>query len=281
MMTVNSVVAPAAVALEPGDMPLHRQLFLILRDQVERGALEPGERLPSESALCDQYGISRITVRRALHDLSAAGFLERRHGQGTFVTDHVGTPTAPRLTVMDELRQTQRDTTVEVVEVGRRIPPGSVAQALRIESEPVAAYVLRVRSRHGEPVMVTEAWLPARFAAETLSAEQLRERALFEILQQSGVTFGRVSQEITAEIADPLLARLLRVDIGSPLLRINRLVHDVDGTPVQDLSVHVTPERSRILTEYSADDIDTVASGVLAHRTIETNTRETPRRPAS
>jgi GntR family transcriptional regulator len=280
MMTVNPVEVPAAVALEAGDMPLHRQLFLVLRDQLERGALEPGEQLPSESALCTQYGISRITVRRTLHDLSAAGYLERRHGQGTFVTDHAVTPRAPRLTVMDALRQTQRDTTVEVVELERRSPPRAIAEALDTQSES-AVYVLRVRSRHGDPVMITEAWLPARFADETLSAEQLRERALFEILQQSGVSFGRVSQEVTAEIADPLRAQLLRVDIGSPLLRINRLVHDADGTPVQHLSIHLTPERSRILTEYSADDIDTTASGVLAHRPIDPIPREMPRPSAT
>jgi GntR family transcriptional regulator len=266
MITVNALRYPADVALEAGDMPLHRQLFLVLRDQIERGGLERGVRLPSEHALCTEYGVSRITVRRALQDLSAAGYVERRHGQGTFVAEHSDAPPDPRMTVMGAMRQTQRATTVEVVELDRRHPTRSIAQALAIEPESDAVYVLRVRSRHGEPVMITEAWLPARFADKTLSPRKLRAHALFEILTQAGVTFGRISQEITAEVADPLRARLLRVDIGSPLLRINRLVHDRDDTPVQYLSIYATPERSRILSEYSADELDTTASGVLAHR---------------
>lgn len=75
----------ARVSADAG-VPLHRQLYLVLHDQIGRGALASGEALPTEQSLCDLFGVSRITVRRALADLSDAGLVDRRHGVGSFVT---------------------------------------------------------------------------------------------------------------------------------------------------------------------------------------------------
>ena len=69
-------------------VPLHRQLFLVLHDEIDRGVIAPGEALPTEQTLCDQFGVSRITVRRALADLAEQGYIERRHGVGSFVREH-------------------------------------------------------------------------------------------------------------------------------------------------------------------------------------------------
>ena len=72
------------VALIAG-VPLHRQLFLVLHDEIARGAIPAGDPLPTEQELCDQFGVSRITVRRALADLADQGFITRRQGVGSFV----------------------------------------------------------------------------------------------------------------------------------------------------------------------------------------------------
>ena len=80
--SMHSVSTPPVLAK---GTPLHRQLFLTLRDQVSRGVFAPGSPLPKEETLCENFGVSRITVRRALADLAALGLLEKRHGLGTFV----------------------------------------------------------------------------------------------------------------------------------------------------------------------------------------------------
>ena len=75
------------VALAAG-VPLHRQLFLVLHDEIARGAIPAGHPLPTEQELCDQFGVSRITVRRALADLADQGHITRRQGVGSFVREH-------------------------------------------------------------------------------------------------------------------------------------------------------------------------------------------------
>src|ERR1700744_5467243 len=114
---VGPVIAGAGV-------PLHRQLFLVLHDEIARGAIAPGEALPTEQTLCDQFGVSRITVRRALADLAEQGYIERRQGVGSFVRQH---PPSDPLSVsgsyLDGLRKTQFETEVDVVELGVAPPP--------------------------------------------------------------------------------------------------------------------------------------------------------------
>jgi GntR family transcriptional regulator len=248
-------------------MSLHRQLFLVLRDQIVRGSLAPGSALPTEAALGEQFGVSRITVRRALQDLSDEGYVERRHGVGTYVLEHhteppVGTP----LTVMDGLRKVQLETTVQVLTVEIRRPPDAARIGLGLAEGADALYALRVRRDKvdDEPLMVSEAWLPERLAPQ-VTVRALRRKPLFQVLSDAGVSMGRVAQEITAEMADPRRAQLLETSIGAALLRINRFVFDQKQNPVQVQSLYLSPQRSRILMDVPAQHLDTVRSGLMTH----------------
>jgi GntR family transcriptional regulator len=72
--------------LQTGPVPLYQQLADRLRRQIAEGAYRIGDRLPSEDALGEEFGVSRITVRAALDQLSSAGLLRRQRGKGTFVS---------------------------------------------------------------------------------------------------------------------------------------------------------------------------------------------------
>jgi GntR family transcriptional regulator len=253
-------------SLEAGGMPLHRQLFLVLRDQIRRGALGPEEALPTEQELGLQFGVSRITVRRALQDLSDQGYVQRRHGRGTFVSARLPSKLrSPELTVKDSLRKAQLETTVEVVELALRPAPSSIRDALALP-DGQALYVLRLRNdkTSGEPLMLTETWLPAGFSG-VINRKSLVRRAMYEILAGAGSDMGRIAQEVTAEMADPRTARLLQTAIGAPLVRVNRLVYDLDDHPVEHASVFLSPERSRIRMDIRAADVGTAGSGFIAH----------------
>src|ERR1700759_958653 len=139
-------------------VPLHRQLFLVLHDEILRGAMAPGDALPTEQALCDQFGVSRITVRRALADLAEQGYIERRQGVGSFVRqrDRVE-PAPPTGTYLDNLRQTQFQTFTDVVEHDTRVPPAAIGEALGASA--AMLHILRVRRerRTRGPLMIHEA----------------------------------------------------------------------------------------------------------------------------
>lgn len=247
---------------------LHRQLFLVLREQILRGAFEPRGVLPKEEDLCAHFSVSRITVRRALADLATLGLVERRHGLGTFVRDGISmSRAAPDLGLIDELSKQARETAVEVIRCDRASPPATVVALLQLEAGEQAIHAVRLRSLDAIPVMLTDAWVPDRLR-RGVTAFSLRRMALYEVLIAQGVTFGRVVQEFTAVIADPAHARRMKVEVGAPLQRIVRIMHDQEDRPVLYLTVHLSSERSRILMDFPGGTVNTLIAGRIVHDAI-------------
>jgi GntR family transcriptional regulator len=238
-------------------------LFLTLRDQISRGVYPRGGTLPKEETLCESFGVSRITVRRALADLVAQGLLEKRHGLGTFV--RLDLPLArpiPSLSLVDSLRKTALATRAEVLEVTHAVPPPDVATLLQLKPGELAVHALRLRSKGDVPVMLTDAWVPSHLGRR-VSAAALGKHALYEILMAQGVKFGRAVQELTAISADASQARLLRTELGGPLLKLVRVIHDTAAMPVQHLTAYLSPEHSRILMDIPGETVNTLSAGQI------------------
>jgi GntR family transcriptional regulator len=264
LITVQKTSGKAGPVSIAAGVPLHRQLFLVLHDEIDRGVIAPGDALPTEQTLCDQFGVSRITVRRALADLAEQGYIERRQGVGSFVRQHgpADVSSAGR-SYMEGLRQTQFETEVDVVELGTRRPPRDIAEALETSGELLQIVRVRRERRTGEPLMVTDAWLPAQLA-DTLNESALRRVPLYELLADAGIVADRVRHEITAEIAGPRNAHLLDTAIGAALLRVNRLAFVADA-PHHHLSILLSPNRSRVLLSQTAHELEIADGLTIAH----------------
>jgi GntR family transcriptional regulator len=244
---------------------LHRQLFLVLHDEIARGAIAPGELLPTEQTLCEQFGVSRITVRRALADLADVGYIERRQGVGSFVRRHKPSSSATSGgSYMDSLRQTEFQTKAEVVEFDRRIPPPAVVDAVAFVGEALHVVRLRRERRTAEPLIVTEVWLPIELA-DILRRNTLTRTPLYSVLSSAGVTVERMEHAITAELAGPRTAQLLDIAIGAAVLRVDRIAYTVTGSAHHYLSSFLSPSRSRVLLGQSVDELESGEGLLIAH----------------
>lgn len=257
-------IPPPLLGQTPGTA-LHRQVFVVLRDEISRGVYAGNGALPKEEALCERFSVSRITVRRALADLVAVGLVERKHGLGTFLRANAQAPRAnPNLSFIDSLHQSATYTDVKVLKVAKAVPPSNIASLLKLTAGEPALHAVRLRSIRGTPAMWTEAWVPADIGSK-VTAAALRKRALYLLLMDQGITFGRVVQEISALLADPNIAGLLKTEVGSPLIKLTRLMHDRDARPVQHLTALLPSDRSRILMDIPGEMINTLSAGQLVH----------------
>jgi GntR family transcriptional regulator len=244
---------------------LHRQLYLVVREQIMRGVYPPGAALPNEDDLCGHFGVSRITVRRALADLKQEGLVERFQGRGTFVSTNLPRPHPfEAMSFLDALRKSGRETQVKVLDIRTGVPPGTVALQMKLHSGDQAVYAARLRYARTTPLMVTEAWVPLEFGRD-VTAAQLKRRPLYDILMAQGVEFGRVIEEITAVSAVPTMATLLATEVGVPLLRLTRLVYDQSDRPVEHLTAHLSPRRSRVLLNVPPDGAQTSIASRIVH----------------
>jgi len=264
----TSTIRPGDIATRLARTPgtaLHRQLFVILREQIFRGLYQPGAKIPNEEALCAQFDVSRITVRRAVADLEASGLLQKRPGLGTFVTAEVR-PTRPSATLnfIDSMRKTQSETQTEVIVVENAPPPADIAEQLDLLSGAKCVHAIRLRRSTDTIVMITEAWVRGN-AGAGITRQALLKHPLFDILASQGVRFGRVIQEITAVAANAFHSEKLVVELGSPLIKVSRLLYDTERRPVLHLSIYMTPERSRVLMDFSIDEMNTLAAGSIFH----------------
>lgn len=256
-----------ALQRSPGTA-LHRQLYIVLRDQIVRGSFHVDAAIPKEADLEQMFGVSRITVRRAVADLESHGLVRKEPGKGTFVLARKdGSRREATLPLLEALTRQAKDTTVQVLLVETVPAPGDIALLLELEPNGLAHHVVRLRSAGKTPLMVTEAWVQAKWAAD-ITPDSLLKKALFEIIISKGVEFGKVVQEFSAIAAAPQHASLLKTDVGTPLIQVTRLFYDLEDRPAYHLTTVVTPERTRLLMEIPASAINTLSAGSYQHTVL-------------
>jgi GntR family transcriptional regulator len=199
-----------------------------LRGRV--AALEPHSSLPSESQLCEEFGVSRMTARAAVQRLVQDGLVYRVPGRGTFVAAARASRTAGHvLSFSDEMRRKGRVPTSRVIERRERKATDDERRRLGVQDVVV---LRRVRLADGKPLALERAVFPAGRVGSALDGD-LETGSLFQALAAGGLapTSGRAA--LAAEAATAEDARYLRVRKGAPLLVERRLIRDQDGAPLE------------------------------------------------
>jgi GntR family transcriptional regulator len=205
-------VVPAS--LGSGDINLHRVIAVTLRSQIEEGVLRPGERLPSEEALRQQYSVSRSTVRQALDTLEREGLVSRHVGRGTFVTVPDKKPGLPARD-----RRDWHGTVAMAALATRRVNsglglPSAQVEALLGSAAPTPFAILLPEQRCGMSIKRSIRPDLADVAMEALENPDFGN-GLAAALGKP-VEIGRFWVE--AVLAEPRFAMLLKVTPGSALL---------------------------------------------------------------
>ncbi|TGD89860.1 GntR family transcriptional regulator [Mycolicibacterium sp. CH28] len=248
--------------------PAYQVLQQRLREQIAAGSYPDGVRLPTESELVTEYGLSRQTVRRAFQDLVAEGAVYRVPGRGTYANRGyrpagrsaatrgyrpAGRSAATRgylrqLGSIEDLMSLSEDTSMEVLQgLSRRV---DVTAASRLRLEHDAVYTVRFRRLHdGIPFVVTTVHLPesvARLVADgaELTTGAVGTSTVIGILEPHlDHPIDEAAQSITVAPADGEVAAALGCTPGHPMLRVDRLYSDTTGAPVELSVSHFLPEQ--------------------------------------
>ncbi|KIN70475.1 UbiC transcription regulator-associated domain protein [Sulfitobacter noctilucae] len=225
-----------------------QRVYLSLRDQITGGALASGDSLPGEQRLAESFGVSRVTVRRALDALAGTGLIDRRAGSGTVVRDRGGAemPVAMNLaTLMPQLVEMGHSTTARLLAFSYGTAPEFVARSMELEADADIQIAIRVRSADDTPFSHLTTYVPANIA-RNYSEDDLANHPLFTLLERSGVEIAHAHQSVTATLAGPEVAEALNVAVGTALLSLKRVVRDVDGKGVEYLSALYRPDMFRL-----------------------------------
>jgi len=227
--------------------PAYQTLREQLRDDIASGRYSDGKRLPTESELVDQYGLSRQTVRRAFQDLVADGTVYRVPGRGTYASE-TGRRYLRQLGSIEDLMSLSDDTTMEVLSGLRRRVDLDAASRLRLDDDIVYSVVFR-RLHDGVPFVMTTVHLAPPVAQAVLSSPQLQDGAVgtqtvIGVLEPHlDAPIAEAAQSITVAPADSAVGEALSCEPGHAMLRVDRLYSDTTGRPVELSVSHFLPEQ--------------------------------------
>ena len=224
--TLSQVLPPLD---ESSAQPLYQQLQRALRGAIENRVIGPDDALPPERDLAEEFGVSRITVRKALDALVNEGLLIRRQGAGTFVAGRVEKSFSKLSSFSEDM--TARGRRPESVWLSRSSGAVTPEESLTLGLSPgVTVYRFnRIRYADGAPMALEFSTVPGF----CLPSENAVQESLYEALDAHGARPVRALQRLRAVLFNSERARLLGVSDGAPGLFIERRGFLRDGRPVE------------------------------------------------
>lgn len=221
--------------------PLYDLIEQNLRENILRGQLKLGEAVPSEWELADLYGVSRLTVRTALDNLTRQGWLIRRHGVGTFVSHPNVTEISPsKLSFTEQMRAIGRMPSSRLISLQVVEADAEVANMLKlVQGEPVVE-IVRVRLADDEPILLETSYLSQKRFPGLEHASELTSSSLYEWLgthYQTSVTM--MDQSLEPVLLKEDQAKYLESQPGTPAI-LSKVRSYTNGTEPIEFSWSVT-----------------------------------------
>lgn len=222
-------------------VPLYMQIAEDIKTKIEKKELAPNSRIPTELELSEAYGVSRITIRKALELLVEDEILVRRQRIGTFVSDKKVSRSLNSFMGFSqscELSGGRPGTKFLSAELVKARP--SDVKALRLPEEDKVIRIRRLRYCNDIPVILEENFFPKKFAY--LLAEDLN-RSLHQILQEHGIILDRGEKTIGVCYATKEEAEHLEIEEHDALIMSRDIAYDITGEPIYNGKEIVNADR--------------------------------------
>lgn len=212
--------------------PLYVQLMEELETSIRNGVYKPGDKIMTEAEMAKEYGVSLITVRKAVGSLMEKGLVVRKQGKGTFVTKPKYSRNMKKLQSFTEMcEQMGVKPGAQVLENRLIMADKKVADRLGIEPGSNVVYISRLRLADGEPVQVEKSYFPLKYAF--LLEEDLNDGSMFECLKEkAGAKVASSEKMIELCRATAEEAALMDVKKGDYLLFVKSTAYDENGEPM-------------------------------------------------
>jgi GntR family transcriptional regulator len=212
--------------------PAYAQLVGILRGQIAAGVFRPGDRLPSEAQLCERYGVSPMTVRRAVNILVDRGVVSAEQGRGTFVRPLELATAVFDLDRLQRLFRSEERTTVKLLEAHITSATERTARKLAIRAGERTVFIRRLIYQGEDPVLLHREHVIYEPTRPVVEAE-LEVTALYGLFSGSAKsTLKRGDLTIDATVLTEDEADVLHAPVGAAAFRLEHIFYDFGDRPV-------------------------------------------------
>lgn len=230
----SSALSNLPLATDAAGHSLWSRIAAELAQAIRQGVYPPGQRLPTEHALAEQYGVNRHTVRRSLASLCSQGLLRASRGSGTYVEDFaLDLALTKRPRHRESLAQAGLRGALQVLQAHTVRADAALARALAIAPRSAVLRLHVLGEAEGQPMDFSHRHFPlARFRR---LADIVRETgSITEAFKAHGVhDYVRRDSRITAQMPDATIAAHLRQSATRPVLLVESTNVDLDGRPIE------------------------------------------------
>ena len=239
----------------PDVVPLYHRIYVVLRQKVTDGSFPSGESMPSEDELAVSFGVSRVTIRKAMERLEREGLVLRQRGRGTYPQLPALAPGEVGTQLLSNQISLGRKTSVDVLSYEIvRLPP-QLSKAFGQIAGTDVLRIIRVRRDPRSPISHTVCYIAADLAG-LLPRDAITSLPISATLAAAGVQLTHFQEWITATLADSDVARHLSIDVGTALIAMTRHVRDENGRLMELLQALYRPDRYEYRVEYSSAQQD-------------------------
>jgi len=245
---------------EGSGMARYRVIAADLAAKIRDGHYAAGEALPGQRELSAGYGVTLMTLRQALRELSDEGLIVQRPGRGTFVAPPGGPPQyqlGSLRSFADDLRDQGHEVRTTVIARAQRRLPARIAARLRVRETETGLRLERVRAFAGRRAIHQVSWVREPYA-ERLRDVDFTATSLYLALTDAGGVVARAAETIRPAVLDADAARHLHEDEGAPVLVSDRVTYGPDGTAL-------VTDRATILGSMMQITADRAASELSLH----------------
>lgn len=216
-------------------LPLYDQIERNLRDLIINGKLSPGEMMPAEWELVEMYGVSRLTVRRALDELVRQNWLERKQGVGTFVRQpSAASISASKLSFTEQMRSIGRQPSSRLISKKTISATEKIARFLRIPAGAAVIEITRVRLADEEPILLETSCLSLERFPGLDNHSWGENESLYKILSEEyGVNVVGLDHTLKPVLLTETEAHYLETKAGTPAILSEIVAFTKDNTPVE------------------------------------------------
>jgi GntR family transcriptional regulator len=219
---------------ERSQLPLHLRISEKIREWICIGQYLPGERLPSEHQLMEQFDVSRITVRRALSNLVHQGLIVSRHGKGAFVKEQqrvVYSLSSPFMFFDEDMARKGLTNSIKNLVFKSVQAPKHISQVLNLSERNSPVYwQKKLFSIEDVAVAMDVTYIVSELGQKY--ATELKQKMTFPVLEQHGIPLERLDATISCRQADYETSQYLELTLGSPLLVYSYTAYTTDDKPI-------------------------------------------------
>lgn len=226
-----------------------------LAESIASGLYGPGQRLPTERTLAEQFGVNRHTIRRSLASLCSQGLLRSTQGSGTYVEDFaVDLVLSKRTRHSQNLELVGRRGGLTVLSAETLSAPAHVASRLKLNSKQKVLRLDVLGEADGHALSVSERFFPAqRFPR--LEEVVRATGSITEAFAAHGLSdYTRQESRITAEMPSAALAVQLKQSPQRPVLRVESLNVDCEGVPIESAVAWFPSDRVSLTVAHLSED---------------------------